>query len=112
MGIDINDLNNNLKPTGASSLFGNETVSNNLRELLEEELKTSGGAMGSDSVVATNDGGVGSITVNDDDVTVYVGGLSVNEGPLAIYEGNSTIYKGSFPGFNSEISFDLTKAVI
>lgn len=42
MGININNLNS----FSASSLSGSETVSDNLRELTSEELKTSGGRGG------------------------------------------------------------------
>ena len=43
MGININDLDSNFEPVGASLLSGNESIMDNLRELSEEELKVSGG---------------------------------------------------------------------
>ena len=46
MGININDLNDDLQPMGASLLSGNESVMDNLRELSDEELKASGGGKG------------------------------------------------------------------
>ena len=46
MGININDLDSNLQPVGASLLSGNESVIDNLRELSDEELKASGGGKG------------------------------------------------------------------
>ena len=65
MGININDLDNNFSPVGASLLSGNETVLDNLRELSDEELKTSGGGKkGGESIVVTGGGyGFGSETV-------------------------------------------------
>ena len=65
MGININNLDNNLSPVGASLLSGNETVLDNLRELSDEELKTCGGGKkGGSSIVVTGGGyGFGSPTV-------------------------------------------------
>ena len=47
MAININDLDNNLQPVGASLLSGNDSIMDNLRELSDEELKASGGSKGS-----------------------------------------------------------------
>ena len=46
MGINIDNLDDNLQPVGASLLSGNESIMDNLRELSDEELKTSGGSKG------------------------------------------------------------------
>ena len=46
MAININDLDDNLQPVGASLLSGNESIMDNLRELSDEELKASGGGKG------------------------------------------------------------------
>ena len=43
MAINIDDLDDNLQPVGASLLSGNDSIMDNLRELSDEELKTSGG---------------------------------------------------------------------
>ena len=46
MGINISNLDDSLQPVGASLLSGNESIMDNLRELSDEELKTSGGSKG------------------------------------------------------------------
>ena len=65
MGININDLDNNSNLVGTSLLSENETILDNLRELSDEELKTSGGGKkGGSSIVVTGGGyGYGSPTV-------------------------------------------------
>ena len=80
MGININDLNGNLQPIGASLLSGNDSIMDNLRELSAEEQKISGGgSKGGSTVVTGGGGGFGTPTVvtgggKKDGSTVVVGG--------------------------------------
>ena len=98
MGININDLNNSLNPVGASLLSGNETILDNLRELSDEELKTSGGGKkGGSSIVVTGGGyGYGS-------PTVVVGGGGKKGGSSIVVTGGGYggvpvgVPVGSFP---------------
>ena len=88
MGININDLDNNLNPVGASLLSGNETVLDNLRELSDEELKTCGGGKkGGENIVVTGGGFGGE--------TVVVGGGGKKGGQNIVVTGNG------FGGFGS-----------
>ena len=91
MGININDLDNNLNPVGASLLSGNETIMDNLRELSDEELKTCGGGKkGGESIVVTGGGGgfgFGSPTV------VTSGGGKKGGGSIVVTGGGG----GGFP---------------
>ena len=64
MGININDLNGNLQPIGASLLSGNESIMDNLRELSAEEQKISGGgSKGGSTIVTGGGGGFGTPTI-------------------------------------------------
>ena len=96
MGININDLNNSFNPVGASLLSGNETVLDNLRELSDEELKTSGGGKkGGSSIVVTGGGGYGY-----GNPTVVVGGGGKKGGSSIVVTGGGYggVPVGGFPG--------------
>ena len=111
MGININDLDNNFNPRGASLLSGNETVLDNLRELSPEELKTSGGGKGGSTVVTGGGFGFGSPTVvtgggKKDNSTVVTGGGGFGFGSPTVVtgggkKGGSTVVTGGggFGGF-------------
>ena len=105
MGININDLDNNLNPIGASLLSGNETVLDNLRELSDEELKTSGGGKkGGENIVVTGGGfGYGGETIvisgggkkGGQSIVVTGGGFGGFSSPTVAINGNSTVVTGS-----------------
>ena len=62
MAININDLNGNLQPIGASLLSGNESIMGNLRDLSAEEQKVSGGgSKGGPTIVTGGFGGTPTI---------------------------------------------------
>lgn len=84
MGININDLNGDLQPIGASLLSGNESIMDSLRELSDREQKISGG--GNDTIVTGGFGGFGGFGGTP---TIVTGGGK---------KGGETIVTGS--GFN------------
>lgn len=63
MGININDLNDNLNLNSSSSLSDNQKGASNLHELSDQELKISGGGINP---------GIRTVIVADDDIDVYI----------------------------------------
>ncbi len=94
MGISINDLDGNLNLRDTSLLSSNGTKISSLRELLDEELKISGGRMQKTSAYVNNKKGIyavygqgidfyvgngfDDITVFGDDVRVFSDDKDIN----------------------------------
>ena len=90
MGININDLDNNLQPVGASLLSGNESLLDSLRELSDEEQKLSGGG---------KKDGSGPVYIDNGYAGYFFygggGGKKGSSGPTVISRG---IYGGGYGG--------------
>ena len=89
MGININDLDGSLNPGDTSLVSNDKTMIDNLRQLLDEELKISGGETEDISVLRSKNDGLtvfGGDGLNvylsdgNDDVTVYGDGIKVYRG--------------------------------
>lgn len=98
MGININDLDGSLNPGDTSLVSNDKTMIDNLRQLLDEELKISGGEMEDISVLRSKNGGLtvfGGYGLDvylpdgNDDVTVYGDGINVYRG---INRGKKGLY--------------------
>jgi hypothetical protein len=102
MGININDLNNGSNPVGASLLSGNESILDNLRELSDNELKTSGGGKKGGSGPVYIDNGYGGFFYSGGS-----GGKKGGGGPTVIYRGGYGGGYGGYPGYGGDINIDV-----
>lgn len=110
MVININDLEDNFNPHGTPFLSGRGTVSDSLRELLPEELKTSGGEEEGKAVFISNKGGY---LIYGDDIDVFLPGPSIDGGKVGVYGDNVNVYEGSLPDSvyisGGKISFNVSR---
>jgi hypothetical protein len=102
MGININDLDSGSSPIGASLLSGNETILDNLRELSDDELKTSGGGKDSDSDSVYIDNGYSGYFYSGGS-----GGKKGGGGPTVISNGGYGGGYGRYPGYGLGYGGDI-----
>ena len=114
MSINIDNLDNNLV-CSKNYLFNNETESDNLQELSDEELKISGGYESSDYEVETISVAIGGeqFTINGDGVNVVVPEAVANSDRFITSGDNINVvtYKGfPAPFYRGDVSINITRS--
>ncbi len=115
MGINIDNLEDNLNFPSTSWLSDRETMSDSFRGLSDEELKISGGQIGETEdnsiLVIDNSGNNSGLTVYGEDLDVYLPSPAVYGDNLNVNGENVNVYKGRLPNsvHGGKVTFNFGK---